>query len=63
MPRTERDDMTRRGVRRREALGVLGGLGLSGLAAGATRLVGRGGTGDAAAASSCVLAPEVTEGP
>jgi protocatechuate 3,4-dioxygenase beta subunit len=55
-----RDETTRRGVRRREALAALGGLGLTGLA-GATRL-GGGGTSDAAAAS-CLLTPEVTEGP
>jgi protocatechuate 3,4-dioxygenase beta subunit len=61
MPRMQRDDVKRTDVRRREALAVLGGMGLSGLAA-ATRL-GGGGTGAAAAASSCVLTPEVTEGP
>jgi protocatechuate 3,4-dioxygenase beta subunit len=61
MPRMDRDDMKRGGVRRREALAALGGLGLTGLA-GAARLRG-GGAVDADAAAGCLLTPEVTEGP
>ena len=47
-------------LRRREALAALGGVGLAGVlgAAGPRR-----GTGTAEAAASCVLTPEVTEGP
>jgi protocatechuate 3,4-dioxygenase beta subunit len=46
---------------RRQALGLLGTLG-TGAALGVTRLGGAPGTADAAAAT-CVLSPEVTEGP
>jgi protocatechuate 3,4-dioxygenase beta subunit len=47
------------GLRRREALGLLGGIG-----AGAALGIARTGAGDAAAAATgCVLSPEVTEGP
>jgi protocatechuate 3,4-dioxygenase beta subunit len=46
---------------RRQALGVLGGLG-TGAALGVTRLGGAPGAAEAAAAT-CVLSPEVTEGP
>ena len=56
MPPSEgpRDD----GLRRRDALTLLGGAGLSGLLAGCAS--SEEATGDAA---SCVLTPEVTEGP
>jgi protocatechuate 3,4-dioxygenase beta subunit len=49
------------GVRRREAILTAGGLGLAGVL-GTTRLGAVGGTQDAAAAS-CLLTPEVTQGP
>jgi protocatechuate 3,4-dioxygenase beta subunit len=53
------DHLDRR-LRRREALVALGGAGLAGVLGAAGQL--RGG-GTAAAAASCVLTPEVTEGP
>jgi protocatechuate 3,4-dioxygenase beta subunit len=49
------------GVRRREALAAAGGLGLAGLL-GATRLGPLGGV-ESAGAASCLLTPEVTQGP
>jgi protocatechuate 3,4-dioxygenase beta subunit len=55
-----------RGLRRREALGALGTLGLGGLIAacgGEGKATGGGTASAAAAASTCVLSPEVTEGP
>jgi protocatechuate 3,4-dioxygenase beta subunit len=59
----DRSHDSRRGLRRREALVALGGLGLSG-ALGASRAAGvLGEPAPADAASSCVLTPEVTEGP
>jgi hypothetical protein len=57
----ESNDTSRRGLRRREALAAAGSLGLGGLL-GATRLAGGSGEAEAQAAS-CVLTPEVTEGP
>jgi protocatechuate 3,4-dioxygenase beta subunit len=60
---TERDTQTDHPrLRRREALGTLGGLGLTGVLGGSLRAFG-GGTDAAQAAASCVLSPEVTEGP
>jgi protocatechuate 3,4-dioxygenase beta subunit len=57
----ESNDMSRRGLRRREALAAAGTLGLGGLL-GATRL--GGGTAEAGTeAAACILTPEVTEGP
>jgi protocatechuate 3,4-dioxygenase beta subunit len=51
-------------LRRREALTALGGIGLTGMIGGAAGVLGAvGGVTDAGAASSCVLTPEVTEGP
>jgi protocatechuate 3,4-dioxygenase beta subunit len=53
-------------LRRREALTALGGLGLTGLLGGAAAAAGGAASGAATAAaatSSCVLSPEVTEGP
>jgi protocatechuate 3,4-dioxygenase beta subunit len=50
------------GIRRREALTTLGGLGLTGVLGGAAAAL-TGGAAPAAAAGSCVLSPEVTEGP
>jgi protocatechuate 3,4-dioxygenase beta subunit len=50
------------GIRRREALTALGGLGLTGVLGGAVATL-TGGAPPAAAAGSCVLSPEVTEGP
>ena len=53
----------RRGLRRRDAVVALGTLGLGGVL-GATRLGSGGADAEAAtAAASCVLTPEVTEGP
>ena len=52
----------RDGIRRREALTTLGGLGLTGVLGGAAAAL-TGGAAPAAAAGSCVLSPEVTEGP
>jgi protocatechuate 3,4-dioxygenase beta subunit len=52
----------RDGLRRREALTTLGGLGLTGILGGGAAVLGRG-AAPAAAAGSCVLSPEVTEGP
>jgi protocatechuate 3,4-dioxygenase beta subunit len=53
---------SRRGLRRRDALTALGGLGLTGIVGGgASALLGS--AGPAQAAGSCVLSPEVTEGP
>ena len=55
------------GLRRREALVLLGGAGITGLLAGCgdddavSSVAGQ--TSDSGAASSCVLTPEVTEGP
>ena len=48
-------------LRRREALTALGGLGLTGVLGGAAGVLGGAPAADAAA--SCVLTPEVTEGP
>jgi hypothetical protein len=61
---TERHDTKHpRSLRRRDALGLIGGAGLTGLlGGGAAALRGADGTAEAAAAS-CVLTPEVTEGP
>jgi protocatechuate 3,4-dioxygenase beta subunit len=58
------DDSLTEKVRRREALIALGGLGAGGLWAATRGPLGpaRAAT-DASAAASCVLAPEVTEGP
>ena len=52
----------RDGIRRREALTTVGGLGLTGVLGGAAAAL-TGGAAAAAAAGSCVLSPEVTEGP
>jgi protocatechuate 3,4-dioxygenase beta subunit len=52
----------RHGIRRREALTTLGGLGLTGVLGGAAAAL-TGGAPPAGAAGSCVLSPEVTEGP
>ena len=52
----------RHGIRRREALTTLGGLGLTGVLGGAAAAL-TGGASPAVAAGSCVLSPEVTEGP
>ena len=57
----EPNEKTRRGLRRREALAAAGSLGLGGLF-GATRLGGGSAEAEAQAAT-CVLTPEVTEGP
>jgi protocatechuate 3,4-dioxygenase beta subunit len=59
------NEIDNQGVRRREALVLLGGMGLAGIAGacGATGATGTGGTATAEAAASCVLSPEVTEGP
>jgi len=57
------DPAPRRGLRRREALGLLGG-GLTGALGASAALRGEGETATATAqAQSCVLTPEVTEGP
>ena len=48
-------------VRRREALAALGTMGVTGLIGGRAALGGDGAT--ALAADSCILTPEVTEGP
>jgi protocatechuate 3,4-dioxygenase beta subunit len=50
-------------LRRREALITLGGLGAGGLLVAARRPLGLAGAETADAASTCVLTPEVTEGP
>jgi protocatechuate 3,4-dioxygenase beta subunit len=64
-PMSNDDDRPRRSMlRRREALTALGGLGLTGVIGGAAGVLGAsGGVAEADAASSCVLTPEVTEGP
>jgi protocatechuate 3,4-dioxygenase beta subunit len=60
---SDHSDHVRRGLRRREALLALGGLGLTG-AFGASRAAGvLGASDDVAMAATCVLSPEVTEGP
>ncbi len=63
-PRDRSDD----GLRRREALTLLGGAGLSGLLAGCgpgedTGGAGGGATSAQRAAETCLLTPETTEGP
>jgi protocatechuate 3,4-dioxygenase beta subunit len=52
----------RRGLRRRDAFVAMGTLGLGGVL-GATRLGSSAADAEAAATASCVLTPEVTEGP
>ena len=52
-------ESSHRGLRRREALAAVGSLGLGGML-GSARL---GAADEAAAAQTCVLTPEVTEGP
>jgi protocatechuate 3,4-dioxygenase beta subunit len=58
------DDTSRpRGLRRREALGLLGGAGLTGALGAGAALRGGAPASSAAAQTTCVLTPEVTEGP
>lgn len=61
MPTDDDRPFARPLLRRREALTALGGIGLTGVLGGA--LAGTGAPEDAVAAGSCVLTPEVTEGP
>jgi protocatechuate 3,4-dioxygenase beta subunit len=57
------DEDNDHGVRRREALGLIGGLGLGGAFGGAVALRKFTSDSEEAEAASCVLTPEVTEGP
>jgi protocatechuate 3,4-dioxygenase beta subunit len=56
-------DDTSRGLRRREALGLLGGAGLTGALGATAALRAVHAPGAEAAQGTCVLTPEVTEGP
>jgi protocatechuate 3,4-dioxygenase beta subunit len=57
-------DPRRRGLRRREALTTLGGLGLTGVLGGAAAALGGGAAAPAdALAAACILSAEATEGP
>ena len=63
-PMHDHDDRpTPRRIGRREALTTLGGLGLSGALGASGALRGLASPDTAGGASSCVLSPEVTEGP
>jgi protocatechuate 3,4-dioxygenase beta subunit len=57
------DPRPKRRVRRREALAALGTMGVGSLIGGRAVLGGGGEDAAALAASSCILTPEVTEGP
>ena len=52
-----------RGLRRRDALGLLGGAGLTGVLGATAAARGAADPATAEAAAACILTPEVTEGP